>query len=238
MTKLTASFWDKYFGVYDVLNELLPYRHLIQSLVSALAIKPGDRVLDAGAGTGNVSLPISAAGGIPTGFDISTSGMKLFKKKIPNAEYVIGDLSRQMPFADHTFDKVVSNNVIYAIHPESRALLGSELFRVLKPGGKIVIANIAPGFRPFEIYTAHLKEEFAQSGLIQTFFKILSFTIPTIKMFYYNTLIRREHKGGEYSFMDEKAQEDFLRSAGFVHISDSVRLYGGHGVLTSAEKPL
>ena len=62
MTKLTASFWDKYFGVYDVLNELLPYRHLIQSLVSALVIKPGDRVLDAGAGTGNVSLPISAAG--------------------------------------------------------------------------------------------------------------------------------------------------------------------------------
>lgn len=238
MTKLTASFWDKYFGVYDVLNELLPYKHLIQSLVDALQIRPGDTVLDAGAGTGNVSLPISMAGGIPTGFDISTSGMKLFKQKMPGAEYVIGDLSKKIPFADQSFDKVVSNNVIYAIHPESRALLGSELFRVLKPGGKIVIANIAPGFRPFEIYVAHLKEEYAHSGFLQTLFKILSFTIPTLKMFYYNMLIRREHKGGDYAFMDEKIQEDFLRSAGFIHISDSVRLYGGHGVLTSAEKPL
>lgn len=238
MTKLTAAFWDKYFGVYDVLNELLPYKYLVQSLVAALSIRPGEKILDAGAGTGNVSKPIAEAGGVPTGFDISVSGMKLFKKKIANAEYVIGDLSKKMPFPDQYFDKIVSNNVIYAIEPESRPQLGSELNRVLKPGGKIVIANIAPGFRPFEIYMAHLKEELSQSGLLRTVIKILSFIIPTAKMFYYNMLINREHTGGSYAFMDEKSQEDFLRSAGFINVSESIRLYGGHGVLTSAEKPL
>lgn len=236
MNILDQNFWNKYFEVYDVLNELLPYKYLVASLVQELEVKSGERILDAGAGTGNVSVPIAKLGGIPTGLDISSAGMRVFKRKLPDCDFVIGDLSSKLPFPNEAFDKIVSNNVIYAIEPKMREQLGSELFRVLKPGGKIVIANIAPGFRPVEIYLAHLREELSTRGLLKTLLKVVSFVIPTIQMFYYNRLISQQNRGGSYSFMSEIDQENFLKGAGFVDVSEGVRLYGGHGVLTSAKK--
>lgn len=237
MTALTSTFWNKYFTVYDTLNELLPYVYLLDELVSSLELKAGESVVDIGVGTGNVSLRIMKAGAVPTGIDISTSGISICKKKMPHCEFVVGNLMEPLPFPDNAFDKAVSNNVLYAIPPDERRLLGKELYRVVKPGGRVVLANISPGFSPLQIYLAHIQEEYERFGFLKTIYKILKFVPPTAKIFYYNLLIQRSAEHGAYSYLSETDQFDFLSNAGFVGVSEGKRVYANCGVLTTATKP-
>jgi ubiquinone/menaquinone biosynthesis C-methylase UbiE len=237
MKQLTSTFWDKYFVVYDTLNQLLPYKYLISDLITELDLKKGESVIDVGVGTGNVSIRIAAAGAVPTGIDISPSGIKICQEKIPQCNFIVGNLMEPLPFVDCSFDKAVSNNVIYAIPPSERKLVANELFRVLRPGGRIVIANISPGFSPARIYLAHIREELRLSGILGTFGKILKFISPTIKIFYYNFLIQRSALKGSYSYLSEDDQYQFLKQAGFINISPGKRVYANAGVLTVAQKP-
>lgn len=238
MTRLDAAFWNKYFSVYDVLNELIPYKYLMEDLATSLQIEKGQTVLDIGSGTGNVSVSVAKKGGVPTGIDIAIAGIKVCQTKLPNCTFIAGNLMEPLPFGAEEFDKAVSNNVLYAIPPSERSLLGQEIFRVLKPGAIIVMSNIAPGFSPLNIYISHIKEEIRSAGLLHTLYRIATFIIPTIKIIYYNKLINKENSLGDYSFLSESDQEQFLRSAGFIDISPSRRVYAGNAVLTVAKKPI
>jgi hypothetical protein len=43
---LDARFWKKYFDVYDVLNLLIPYQELLETIFDELEIKPGEKILE------------------------------------------------------------------------------------------------------------------------------------------------------------------------------------------------
>jgi len=55
---LDSKFWKRYFKVYDVLNLLIPYQELLNTICDELDIKPGEKILEAGCGTGNLALKI------------------------------------------------------------------------------------------------------------------------------------------------------------------------------------
>jgi len=233
---LTDKFWDKYFEVYDVLNELMPYRDLLSKFVAHSDAKQGWRVLDAGAGTGNLSLRFHKLGAKVFALDMSRAGLKRISKKIPSAEVRLGSLCESLPYKDQSFDLVVTNNVIYAIAPEVRASIAKEFHRVLKTGGKIIVSNVAPGFSPINIYLHHIKEEGKKHGWFYVLERVLHFLPPTIKMFWYNMRIKKENKGGQYDFMDDESQESFLSSGGFTKIESLGRVYAGQAVMHSAIK--
>lgn len=236
ITMLDQRFWKKYFEVYDCLNLLIPYQELIKTIIDNLDIKEGDLILDLGSGTGNIAVQVEKLGAKVVGIDSSEEGVRVHKNKLPNSEVMVGDITQRLPFENNYFDKIYSNNVIYTIPKEKRNFLFSELYRVLKPGGIVVVSNVMEGFKPITIYLNHLKRQIKLDGLFYTFLKVIKLIVPTLKMFYYNFKIKRENRLGEYSFLQDGEQLKLLTEAGFDNISKEMDVYANQALLASATK--
>ena len=98
-------------------------------------IESDDNVLEIGAGTGRLSVPISERGAKLTAVDTSQDMLNILKKKLNNIEtYVVVD--EKLPFESNSFDKIVACDVM--VHFEDWTKFLKEHTRVCKPGGLIV----------------------------------------------------------------------------------------------------
>jgi ubiquinone/menaquinone biosynthesis C-methylase UbiE len=125
--------WDK-----QTMEFLRPMGDVI---ISQLKIKPNDHVLDIAAGTGEPGLTIAALAknGTVTGTDLSEgmlaiAGAKAEAKGIKNYCTKVADVC-ELPFKDNTFS-VVSCRMGFMFFPGMQ-LASNEMYRVLKPGGRI-----------------------------------------------------------------------------------------------------
>jgi ubiquinone/menaquinone biosynthesis C-methylase UbiE len=102
---------------------------------------PGLRVLDAGCGRGEVLLACARAGAEIAGIDYAEAAVEISRDtlaEVPGADIRQGDISR-LPWPDASFDRVLSGDVIEHLdHADGEAML-AEAFRVLKPGGWLVL---------------------------------------------------------------------------------------------------
>jgi ubiquinone/menaquinone biosynthesis C-methylase UbiE len=103
--------------------------------------KPGETVLDAGCGTGIFTMDYMARGAVVAGLDISEPMLRLATKKAAGFPFsaVRGDML-YLPFKDNAFDKVVSVTALEFIADGRKAV--DELFRVTRPGGRVVAATL------------------------------------------------------------------------------------------------
>ena len=110
-------------------------------------LEPGERVLDLGSGAGTDSLvaaQVVGHEGSVTGIDMTPEMLAKARRAAAamgaaNVEFVESEAER-LPFADASFDVVVSNGVIDLI-PDKDAVF-AELHRVLAPGGRTQIADV------------------------------------------------------------------------------------------------
>lgn len=103
----------------------------------------GSKILDAGCGTGNFSVKLKQQGCKITGIDLSKDMLFIARQKAQklnlDIEFKQMDLYK-LDFPDKYFDGVFSMAAFEFIKEPSRAY--AEMFRVVKPGGKILIATI------------------------------------------------------------------------------------------------
>lgn len=123
-----------------------------------LGVRPGDLVLDAGAGFGRHAYEFARQGANVVALDYSaaemittrgTFGAMVAEGEIEEARYVgtlQGDATR-LPFADGVFDRVITSEVLEHIPADTEAM--AELVRVLKPGG--TFAATVPTWYPEKI---------------------------------------------------------------------------------------
>ncbi|MFN8445756.1 MAG: class I SAM-dependent methyltransferase [Caldilineaceae bacterium] len=128
--------------------------------IARLNFRPGERVLDVACGTGNLTIPAARSGAKVTGIDIAPNLVEQAQAWAHNEGLAIrfeeGNVE-QMPYSDGSFDAVVSMfGAMFAPRPEATA---TELMRVCRSGGRVVMANWTPdGFigQMFKIMAKHV----------------------------------------------------------------------------------
>ena len=137
---MKANHYDDFAENYSAENEssLLNAYYERPAMIGLVGDVTGHRVLDAGCGSGPLSAALSAKGAIMTGFDSSPAMLALARQRLgATADLFVADLSKPLPFADDSFDDVVSSLVLHYLEDWSAPL--AELRRVLKPGGLLAV---------------------------------------------------------------------------------------------------
>src|SRR6266566_723565 len=123
------------------------WRELRQRTANLAQLQPGEQVLDVGCGTGTLAMEVArrvgragrVAGVDPGTEQIARARAKAARRHLP-IEFQIGVIE-QLPFLDQTFDVVFSTLMMHHL-PQSLKRQGlAEIARVLKPGGRLVIAD-------------------------------------------------------------------------------------------------
>ncbi len=133
--------FDRIAPVYDAMNRLMTagLDRRWRDETAAAVVRPGDRVLDACCGTGDLAIAARKAGGDVTGLDFSEPMLARARAKNPDIDWVSGDATR-MPFPDESFDAATVGFGVRNLDDLERGLV--ELRRVLKPGGRLAILEI------------------------------------------------------------------------------------------------
>jgi demethylmenaquinone methyltransferase/2-methoxy-6-polyprenyl-1,4-benzoquinol methylase len=143
--------FDRIAPVYDLMNRLMTagLDRRWRKLTAEAVVRPGDRVLDACCGTGDLALAAQAAGGNVTGLDFSEQMLERARRKSLSIEWIRGDLL-ELPFEDRAFDAATVGFGVRNVADLERGL--GELARVLRPAGRVGILEITQPrglLRPF-----------------------------------------------------------------------------------------
>ncbi len=134
--------------IYDLVQPFVTLgqeKRLNRWLATYLKATPASRILDVGCGTGLLTAAI--ARDYPeakvVGIDASKSMIRVAdkKRKSHNCTYQTA-LAEKLPFAPETFEIVTSALFFHHVHLQLKEICLKEIYRILKPGGRIVIADM------------------------------------------------------------------------------------------------
>jgi demethylmenaquinone methyltransferase/2-methoxy-6-polyprenyl-1,4-benzoquinol methylase len=133
--------FDRIAPVYDAMNRMMTagLDRRWRRLTAESVVRPGDVVLDACCGTGDLAVAAARAGGRVTGLDFSEPMLERARRKGPELDWIRGDLL-ELPFGAASFDAATVGFGVRNVDDLQRAL--SELRRVLRPGGRLGILEI------------------------------------------------------------------------------------------------
>jgi demethylmenaquinone methyltransferase/2-methoxy-6-polyprenyl-1,4-benzoquinol methylase len=145
------AMFDRIAPVYDAMNRTMTagLDRRWRRLTAEAVVRPGDGVLDACCGTGDLAVAAARAGGKVTGLDFSERMLERARQKAPGFEWVRGDLLA-LPFADASFDAATVGFGVRNVEDLGLAL--RELRRVLRPGGRLGILEITRPRGPLALF--------------------------------------------------------------------------------------
>ena len=134
-----------------------------EAFVGTLGIQPPVRVLDLGCGDGTTAVPLARLGADVTGIDIAHNLVEAGNKRaaeagLKNLKFQDGDACNLQGVGDHSFDLTLSMfGAMFAPRPFDVA---SEMVRVTKPGGRIVMGNWIPNDPTFVAQVLKISSSF------------------------------------------------------------------------------
>ena len=137
---------------YDLLTNILTFgqaKRLRTMTIDLALLKSGEAILDVGCGTGGVTIPAKQRvgnTGRAAGIDPSPEMIAVAQKKAQRMDLEIDlriGVIEDLPYPDASFDVVTSSLMMHHL-PEHLQVKGlAEIYRVLKPGGRLLIADIS-----------------------------------------------------------------------------------------------
>lgn len=236
-------FWNFYAFCYDSLLKFNPYLEMTEKIVKELDPKPGEKILDAGCGTGNLEVLINkhCPDASITALDFSEIMLKRAKKKVSETvTFHKLNLCDQLPFPDNHFDSIVSVNVLHTLPNPLKAI--NELSRVLKHNGKIIIVALKKDFQMPLILKDHAhknepQEKWMTKNLFDWFklvFKAFGFNAMALKFIFiaiFNKIVDKEIRGFGKDDLDN------MFPASGMEIEKSELIYGDQDFLFILRKP-
>lgn len=225
-----AEVFDTVSSQYDLMNDVISFgthRVVKWYAIKASNIKPGSKVLDIAAGTGDLTILISKRCG-PQGSvilsDINEQMLQAGRARLAgadipdNVQFLQAD-AEDLQFEDNTFDAVTIGYGIRNFTNKMQAL--REILRVLKPGGQLTIIEFSkPTSKPLQMLTD------AYSSLWPTFGKLL---VGNGKPYRYLVDSIKMHP-------DQETFKSMMQDAGYAHVNYE-NLIGGIAALHIGLKP-
>jgi ubiquinone/menaquinone biosynthesis C-methylase UbiE len=154
---------EKMVDTYDSYMKKATFgrEHILRQITVELAgVKSGDTVLEVGCATGTLTLAAKQAAG-PSGkvygIDIIPGMIEASQRKAAQANvditFQLGSID-SIPFPDSHFDQVMCSFMIFHMSDETRRKGIAEIQRVLKPGGRLLILDLALPPKPFQRWIA------------------------------------------------------------------------------------
>ena len=138
---MTTTDYDDFAAAYAAENEngLFNAWYARPAMVGLAGDVTGRRVLDAGCGSGPLAEAMRDAGAEVSAFDVSTAMVELARQRLgDDVDLRVHNLEDSLPYDDGEFDDVIISLVLHYLEDWSEPL--AELRRVLKPGGRLLIA--------------------------------------------------------------------------------------------------
>lgn len=134
-------------GFYDtVMDKLMRENTFKQALVRQARVARGHRVLDLGCGTATLTLMIKQAHPETqvTGLDGDPKALRIARDKVASSGLKIAldeGMAFDLPYPDNSFDRVFSGLLFHHLTREDKKRSLKEVYRVLRPGGELHVAD-------------------------------------------------------------------------------------------------
>jgi ubiquinone/menaquinone biosynthesis C-methylase UbiE len=235
MTK--KEFWDSYLRAYDGLNAFGEYRGYLAGLASWVCTRPGALILDAGSGTGNLSIKMRELGARVTSLDSSPVGLAIHREKDRAATLVQASLESRLPFPDGVFDNVVCASVLFALSGPGRRCALQEFRRVLRPGGRLLVTTMRKGQSQFRFGCDLLRQSLRRRGARPTPVGGLRTLTTLATILYYNLRLHGLRRQQGYRRFSEQEITTEVRAAGFVRLRYERTFRGRFHMVQAAAPP-
>lgn len=143
---LPATGHDALLPAYDLIARLMGLNSAYQRLITEAELVDGQRVLEIGCGTGNVIIRAkrSRPGIDAVGSDPDPLILARARRKATGLSGIRFEQAyvQRLPYADGEFDRVLSSMMLHHIGEDAKPDAAAEIFRVLRPGGRLHLVDI------------------------------------------------------------------------------------------------
>jgi ubiquinone/menaquinone biosynthesis C-methylase UbiE len=143
---IPAAGHDAFLPGYDLLTRLSGFKRVHDRLIGQAELAGDHRVLEIGCGTGN--LIIRAKRTHPSiemiGSDPDPLALNRAHRKVPGLSGIRFErgYAQRLPYPDGEFDRVLSSMMLHHLDSDTKAVAAAEVFRVLRPGGRLHVVDM------------------------------------------------------------------------------------------------